>query len=58
MAIVSFLKLPISAARLAEIAQDLREMLELARQQLGLRWMETSHIWNAARCELAKSAWG
>lgn len=58
MAVGSFLKLPISAARLAAFAQDLHGLLALARRQPGLRWVETSQIWRAAWCKLAKSAWG
>jgi heme-degrading monooxygenase HmoA len=57
MAVVSFLEMPISAERLAEFEQDLHEMLDLARQQPGLRWVETYQMRDHPATQLIVSEW-
>jgi quinol monooxygenase YgiN len=57
MAVVSFLKMPISAERLATFEQDLHEMLALTRQEPGLRWVETYQMRNDPATQLIVSEW-
>jgi len=57
MAVVSFLKMPISAERRSEFEQDLQEMLALARQQPGLRWVETYQLRDDPTTQLIVSEW-